>query len=128
MGGVPEGARIGHVHLQVAEIPSTGAFYEGALGLDVTARSYPGALFMSAGGYHHHVGANTWGSAGSDAPPAGSRGLRRYTIVLPDEAELERVRARLDDAGYPAERADGDVRTVDPSGNRARLTTEAAKG
>jgi catechol 2,3-dioxygenase len=118
-----EGARIGHVHLQVSDIAPTGTFYEGTLGLDVTARSYPGALFMSAGGYHHHIGANTWGSAGSDAPPAGSRGLRRYTIVLPDAAEVARVRARLGAAGYDVETVDGGVETVDPSGNHALLTT-----
>ncbi len=83
---------------------------------------------MSAGGYHHHIGANTWASAGAPAPPTGSRGLRRYTIVLPDAAELARVQARLEGAGYRTERTDGGVQTVDPSGNHARLTTEAATG
>ena len=123
-----EGPRIGHVHLQVADIPEARAFYHETLGLDTTAMSYPGALFMSAGGYHHHIGANTWASAGAPAPPTGSRGLRRYTIVLPDAAELERVQARLEGAGYRTERTDGGVQTVDPSGNHARLTTEAATG
>jgi catechol 2,3-dioxygenase len=116
-----EGARIGHVHLQVAEIPETGAFYEGTVGLDVTARSYPGALFMSAGGYHHHIGTNTWGSAGAPAPPAGSRGLRRYTVVVPDAAELERVGHRLAGAGYAVDPAEGGLETIDPSGNHALL-------
>jgi catechol 2,3-dioxygenase len=123
-----EGPRIGHVHLQVADIPDSRAFYHDTLGLDTTAGRYPGALFMSAGGYHHHIGTNTWASAGAPAPPAGSRGLRRYTIVLPDEPELERVRARLGGAGYVTESVAGGVEAVDPSGNRALLTTAGATG
>jgi catechol 2,3-dioxygenase len=115
-----EGAQIGHVHLQVSTIPPTETFYEGGLGLDVTTRRYPGALFLSAGGYHHHIGTNTWASAG--APPAspGSRGLRRYTIVVPDSAEVGRVLERLGGVG---EQVDGGLEIVDPSGNRALVTT-----
>jgi catechol 2,3-dioxygenase len=121
-----EGPRIGHVHLQVADTGDAGSFYAGALGLDYTARRYPGAIFLSAGGYHHHIGANTWASAGAPPPPPGSRGLRRYTIVLPDNAELDRVSARLSNAGFAVEAGDDGVDTVDPSGNRARLTTAGA--
>jgi catechol 2,3-dioxygenase len=112
------GAIVGHVHLQVAAIPATEAFYAGGLGLDVTVRGYPGAVFLSAGGYHHHIGANTWGSAGAAPAPTGSRGLRRYTIVVPDEAELGRVAARLADG---VQTADGGIEVVDPSGNRAHV-------
>jgi catechol 2,3-dioxygenase len=119
-----EGARIGHVHLQVAAIPPIEAFYETGLGLDVTTRRYPGALFLSAGGYHHHVGTNTWASAGAPPPPTGSRGLRRYTVVVPDDAELARVVHRL---GGAAEQVDGGLEVVDPSGNRALVTTGAAR-
>lgn len=121
-----DGTRIGHVHLQVSELPSIETFYEGDLGLDVTTARYPGALFMSAGGYHHHVGTNTWASTGAAAPPEGSRGLRRYTIVVPDSAELERVSRRMREAGHELAEVDGGVEAVDPSGNHALLTAGSA--
>ncbi len=116
-----DGAVVGHVHLQVAEIPATEAFYAGGLGLDVTVRGYPGALFLSAGGYHHHIGANTWGSAGAAPPPAGARGLRRYTIVVPDEAELAKIGGRI------GEVADGTIDVVDPAGNAVRVVAADAR-
>ena len=90
----PDGTTIGHVHLQVAELAEIEAFYASVLGFDVTVRGYPGALFVSAGGYHHHLGLNTWHSAGSRPPQPGAIGLRSYEIVVPDGAELERVRQR----------------------------------
>ena len=71
--GMPAGTRMGHVHLQVRDIPEAEAFYAGALGFDPTVRGYPGALFVSAGGYHHHLGLNTWGTAGAPPPPPGAR-------------------------------------------------------
>ena len=67
--GMPAGTTMGHVHLQVAGLAPADSFYHRLLGMDVTVRSYPGALFMSAGGYHHHIGANTWESHGGPAPP-----------------------------------------------------------
>src|SRR5437763_6143256 len=90
-GGMPAGTHLGHVHLQVADIPSAEDFYEGTLGFDVTVRSYPGALFVSAGGYHHHIGLNTWNSAGGSAPPPGSRGLDWCQVALPGSHELARA-------------------------------------
>ncbi len=114
----PAGTVIGHVHLQVASIPDAEAFYHGVLGFDVTARGYPGALFVSAGGYHHHLGLNTWHSAGSGPAAPGSVGLRSYEVVVPDVAELERVLARVSDAGLDADRRGADSAAVrDPSGN-----------
>ena len=86
-GGMPDGTRIGHVHLHVADLPSAESFYAGDLGLDVTVRSYPGALFLSHGGYHHHIGLNTWQGEGAPAPPPGSRGLEDFELLLPDAAE-----------------------------------------
>jgi catechol 2,3-dioxygenase len=130
-GDVRAGAdatRIGHVHLQVSQLPPTEAFYEGSLGLDVTTARYPGALFLSAGGYHHHIGTNTWASANAPAAPAGSRGLRRYTVVLPDTAELERIAGRMRAAGHRVMDVDEGVETVDPSGNHALLRTDPAAG
>ena len=82
-GGVPAGTRIGHVHLQVGDLDAEEAFWQGDVGLDVTVRSYPGALFMSAGGYHHHVGLNTWAGEGVPAPPPGALGLDYFELVVP---------------------------------------------
>lgn len=120
--GMAAGTRIGHVHLQVAAIPAAETFYVGALGFEPTTRRYPGALFVSAGGYHHHVGLNTWAGEGAPAPPAGSCGVRSFTIVLPDAAELRRTVAAASDAGVEvtADDAGRDVVT-DPSGNSAVL-------
>jgi catechol 2,3-dioxygenase len=83
---MPAGTTMGHVHLNVADIGDTEGFYAGELGLDVTVRSYPGALFLASGGYHHHVGANTWAGEGASPPPTGARGLRHFELVL-DGAE-----------------------------------------
>lgn len=77
------GTRIGHVHLNVSDLAAAEEFYAGTLGLDVTVRSYPGALFLSTGGYHHHLGVNTWTGEGAPAPPPGARGLRRFELTLP---------------------------------------------
>jgi catechol 2,3-dioxygenase len=100
---VAAGTRIGHVHLQISELEAAQRFYSGVLGFDVTARAYPGALFVSAGGYHHHVGLNTWQTLG--APPAspGGVGLRSFEVLLPDDAALTRVLDRVDAAGISVE-------------------------
>lgn len=118
----PEGTTMGHVHLQVSDIPETEAFYHGILGFDVTTRGYPGALFVSAGGYHHHLGLNTWHSRGSGPAAPGAVGLRSYEVLLPDAAELERVLRRIAAAGIPTEPAgDGVTAVRDPSGNAVHL-------
>jgi catechol 2,3-dioxygenase len=98
--GMPEGTTIGHVHLHVADLGAAESFYAGDLGLDVTVRSYPGALFLSRDGYHHHIGLNTWQGEGAPPPPPGSRGLEDFELLLPD--------------------GDGSV-VADPSGNRVRV-------
>lgn len=77
-------ARIGHVHLRVSSLAPAEDFYAGRLGLQVTARGYPGAIFLAHGGYHHHVGLNTWSSAGAPAPPEGALGLEHVVLRLPD--------------------------------------------
>ena len=82
--GMPDGTIMGHVHLHVADLAAAEAFYAGRLGLDVTVRSYPGALFLSRDGYHHHVGLNTWQGEGAPSPPPGSRGLEDFEMTLPD--------------------------------------------
>ncbi len=113
----PEGTKIGHVHLQVADLEQTEAFYSGVLGFDVMVRGYPGALFVSAGGYHHHLGLNTWQSAGASAPEPGAIGLRSFEVVVPDAVELERVTGRIRAAGLEASDRDGAALVRDPSGN-----------
>jgi catechol 2,3-dioxygenase len=120
--GLPSRTAMGHVHLCVANIPQTVAFYRDVLGFALMASLGGHAAFLSAGGYHHHVGANTWESAGASQPPAGATALRQVTIVLPNEVERERVVARVADAGYES-RALGDGTIVrDPSGNPIALT------
>ncbi len=99
----PAGTRIGHTHLQVSELEQIEAFYAGVLGFDVMVRGYPGALFVSAGGYHHHLGLNTWHSRGSGPAPAGSVGLRSFEVQLPDRPALDAVLGRIDDAGLTTE-------------------------
>ncbi|HYM68403.1 MAG TPA: VOC family protein [bacterium] len=88
---LPPETRVGHVHLRVSALDRAEAFYHGVLGFDVTLRRYPGALFFSAGGYHHHLGTNVWGSAGAAPPPPNAIGLRSFAVRLPDAAELARI-------------------------------------
>ena len=121
VNGMPAGTTMGHVHLQVANIPAAEAFYNGRLGLDVIVRSYPGALFLAAGGYHHHVGLNTWQSQGAPPPPEGSLGLDRYELAFPDEQSRDAAADRLADSGDPLRLEDG-VLATDPSGNRVLLS------
>ncbi len=117
----PPETRIGHVHLQVSELEQVEAFYSGVLGFDVTVRLYPRALFVSAGGYHHHIGMNTWHSAGASPPPAGALGLRYYEILLAGEDEHQRALERLRGAGFQAEPAPTGDLVRDPSGNAVLL-------
>ena len=119
--GLPDGTRVGHVHLRVADIPAAVDFYSGVLGFDVMAQAGPAAAFLSAGGYHHHVGANTWESRGALPAPPGSATLRHATIVLPDAAELDRVVGRVADAGQEPEPREGGILVRDPSQNAILL-------
>jgi catechol 2,3-dioxygenase len=103
---LPVGTRMGHVHLRVADVGETVAFYRDVVGFDLITQLGDQAAFLSAGGYHHHLGANTWESRGASPAPAGTASLRRFTLVVPDEAERSAVLERL-----------GGVQS-DPSGNR----------
>ena len=119
--GLPEGTDMGHVHLCVASIPETLEFYRDVLGFDLVAQLDEVAAFLSAGGYHHHVGANTWESRDAPPPPPGSAALRHATIVLPDVAERDRVAGRVAGTGQePEARPDG-VIVRDPSQNALLL-------
>jgi len=98
--GLPEGARLGHVHLQVGHIPTAKTFYHDILGFDIVAQM-PSALFISAGGYHHHIGMNIWHSRGAEVAPDGVVRLRYFTVDLPDEDARRAVIARLDAHAVP---------------------------
>ena len=117
----PGGTRMGHVHLQVSDLRDTEAFYAGVLGFDVVVRGYPGALFVSAGGYHHHLGLNTWNSAGSGPPPSGAVGLRSYDVVLPDATARDAVLDRVRGAGIAVTDTPDGPLVRDPSGNAVVL-------
>jgi catechol 2,3-dioxygenase len=124
VAGASPDTSLGHVHLQVADLEAAEAFYAGILGFEVTVRGYPGALFLSAGGYHHHVGLNTWAGEGAPAPPPDSLGLRWFEVVIPRSGELDQLWTRLRDAGHPTEPTDGGILATDPSGNRVLLRAD----
>jgi catechol 2,3-dioxygenase len=120
---LPDSTVIGHVHLHVSNLADAEAFYAGLLGFDLMQRFGAGALFVSAGGYHHHVGLNTWVGVGAPPPPAGALGLRHFAVRLPGAAAREKVVERLRAANvpvHPAGRAGTLVR--DPSGNSILLS------
>ncbi len=119
--GLPAGTVMGHVHLKVAEIPATVAFYRDALGFGLMAQLGRQAAFLGAGGYHHHVGANAWESAGAAPPPPGTAALRHATLVLPDSAERDAVVARLARYGHSGDEHPAGPVVRDPSGNRLLL-------
>jgi len=119
--GLPAGTVMGHVHLRVAAIPETVAFYRDALGFGLMAQLGRQAAFLGAGGYHHHVGANTWESASAPPPPTDAAALRHATLVLPDPAERDRVLQRLERHGHaPHDGEDGPF-VRDPAGNALAL-------
>ena len=118
---MPPGTTMGHVHLHVSNIEQGAAFYAEALGFDRTVWSYPGALFLGAGGYHHHLGTNTW--TGPGAQPAGEdeAGLMEWTIELPNALGVDAAAASIAAAGYGVTRDASDAVTVDPWGTGIRL-------
>jgi len=115
--GLPASTRMGHVHLKVAQVGDTVAFYRDVLGFALMAQLGPYAAFLSVGGYHHHLGANTWESAGGVAPPSGAAALRHATIVLPDEEELRRVGERVEEHGVALREGPLGPAVRDPAGN-----------
>ena len=125
-GPVDPGVRIGHVHLKVADLDRSLAFYQGVLGFELTQRMGQQAAFLSAGGYHHHLGLNTWESRGGYAPPPGTTGLYHVAILYPTRTLLADALRRLQKAGVPIEgAADHGVSEAiylrDPDGNGLEL-------
>ncbi|HEX2179785.1 MAG TPA: VOC family protein [Actinomycetota bacterium] len=122
--GLPPGTVMGHVHLRVAEIPATIGFYRDVLGFGLMATFGNQAAFLSAGGYHHHLGANIWESGGSPPAPPGTARLTRVNIEVPAAADVERLAGHLESAtGRPPQPVEGGVVTYDPSGNPVAIRT-----
>jgi catechol 2,3-dioxygenase len=119
--GAPPGTRMGHVHLHVGDLESASAFYHAGLGLDRIVLNVPGALFMSAGGYHHHLGTNIW-AAGAPVAAEGDARLLEWTVQLPDRTDVEAAARSLTASGYQVRQDSGDAVTMDPWGNAVRLT------
>lgn len=123
LNGVHPDTRLGHVHLRVADIAEAENFYCDLLGFDLMQRFGPSARFVSVGGYHHHIGFNSWNSAGAPPAPAGVLGMIYFTIRLPDAGELERIAGRLRKARRTLEETSEGMRVYDPSRNGILLTT-----
>jgi catechol 2,3-dioxygenase len=122
-GGAGDGAAlaratvIGHVHLHVSRLADAEHFYVNVLGFELMQRYGPSALFVSAGGYHHHIGLNTWAGVGAPPPPAGALGLRHFAVTLPTEAAVADVMQRVRGTGIPVEAVEGGHLVRDLSGN-----------
>ena len=111
--GLPRGTTIGHMHFYVDDLDRAASFYDAGLGLDVTLRGFPGALFMSAGGYHHHVGTNTW-AAGSPMATDDDAKLIEWEWVVPDKAAVDETAASLTRAGFTVNETSSGVVAADP--------------
>lgn len=126
MNPIHPATRIGHIHLKVADLDRSIAFYSGVLGFEVQQRFGPGAAFLSAGGYHHHIGLNTWESLGATPPPAGHTGLYHTAFLYPSRVELADALRRVAAAGLKLDgAADHGVSEAlyltDPDGNGVEL-------
>jgi catechol 2,3-dioxygenase len=124
--------RVGHVHLKVADLDRAIAFYSGILGFEVTQRYGAQAAFLSAGGYHHHIGLNTWESRGATPPPPGHTGLYHTAFLFPDRKSLAQVLRRLVEAGWPLDGASDHgvseaLYLTDPDGNGVELYRDRAE-
>jgi catechol 2,3-dioxygenase len=120
--GAPPGTRVGHIHLHVGGLERAAAFYHTGLGLDRIVLDFPGALFMSAGGYHHHLGTNTWAAGASPAAEGDAR-LLEWTLQLPSQSDIGDAARSLTASGYQVQREEGDAVVADPWGTTLRLTT-----
>jgi catechol 2,3-dioxygenase len=120
---LPSETRVGHIHLHVRDLDEAVEFYHGVIGFDVmgVAKSFR-AAFVSAGGYHHHIGLNTWQGEGAPPPPADAAGLRHFTVELPDQKALDEVTARINQAGLPANQTEDGLLLYDPSQSGVVLT------
>lgn len=127
----PARTSIGHVHLKVADLDRALAFWQGVLGFELQQRYGPQAAFVSAGGYHHHIGLNTWESAGGPPPPRGTTGLYHVAILYPTRRDLAVAVRRVLDAGIPLQGASDHgvseaIYLADPDGNGVELYVDRA--
>lgn len=116
--GLPEGTRLGHMHLHVSDLQQAENFYTKIIGFDVMYRMYGSASFLAAGGYHHHLGINTWNGVGAQPPPSDAVGLLNFTVNLVDQQQMSDLVARLEKAGIEYKRQDKGLQVQDPSDNR----------
>jgi catechol 2,3-dioxygenase len=115
--GLPEKTVVGHVHLHVRDLLEAEQFYVRVLGFQMMQRYGSGALFVSAGGYHHHIGLNTWAGVGAPPPPQDAVGLRWFEVLLPDSQAMQSVQQRLEAASVPYEPQETGILVRDPSEN-----------
>jgi catechol 2,3-dioxygenase len=130
---IPAQTRIGHVHLKVANIERSLQFYRDLLGFEITQRYGETAVFISAGGYHHHIGLNTWHSKNGPPPPVNSTGLYHTAILYPTKKDLAAIAKRLIDAKYPLTGASNHgvslaIYLNDPDNNGVELYWDLPKG
>jgi catechol 2,3-dioxygenase len=123
--GMPEGVKLGHMHLQIGDVERAAAFYHGVLGFDIVSQS-ANSLFVSAGGYHHHIGMNTWHSQDAGPAPADSVRLRAFSVDFASDAARQAVLARLAQAGIATTPLDGALAVNDPWGNTVLLQVGSA--
>ncbi len=123
--GMPAGSRIGHVHLHVGDLQRGADFYHRGIGFDRMVWSYPGALFLAAGGYHHHLGINTWAAHAAAARDGDAR-LLEWEIVVPSPADVDAVAASLTASGFALQMEGEDATAADPWGTRIRVRRESA--
>jgi len=120
---IPKETRMGHVHLHVRNVDEAVDFYHGVLGFDIMGAAKEFQMgFVSAGGYHHHIGLNTWQGAGAPPPPADAVGLRHFTVLLPNQKAYDEVVARVDEADIPSNETEAGLLLHDPSQNGVVLT------
>jgi len=126
---MPDGTKMGHIHLHVSDVDEALRFYHDLVGFDIMGH-VPGVGFVSAGGYHHHLGLNEWAGRGARPAPTGSAGLRRFTVELPTKSDLEDVVGRLERAQIRVAEEDHGFAAVDPSANRVvfRVAASEAQG
>jgi catechol 2,3-dioxygenase len=118
--GLPAGTSIGHIHLSVAELEKTAEFYSD-LGFDLTQVYGDQALFFASGEYHHHIGANTWHSAGATPLATDTAGLRYFEIVLPDQKSIDLLNDSLIEGGWETLKEEAEVSLLDPNGIQIKL-------
>jgi catechol 2,3-dioxygenase len=120
--GAPKGTRIGHVHLHVSDLDKAASFYHAGLGFDRVVLDFPGALFLSAGGYHHHLGTNTW-AVGAPSATDGDARLLEWTVQVPFEKDVDEAARSLAAGGHEIAQEGRDAVGEDPWGTKVRITT-----